>query len=201
MFPLIYSMDKDKIKDKIKETVKETVKEIFTTYLSQQGCRKTRERYEILDIIYSESKHFDMEALYEEMDKRNYRVSRATLYNTMQLLLECKLVLKHQFGNNLSCYERAYNNDFHYHLICTSCHNIQEYKDVEIEEIIQQKIKKFAPSHYSLYIFGTCSKCSAAQKRRKKKEDINKTNSLKTAGDNVRAAFKNGSTTKKSTKV
>jgi Fur family ferric uptake transcriptional regulator len=109
-----------------------------------------------------------MDSLYEAMNKRNFRVSRATLYNTMQLLLDCKLVLKHQFGQNISFYERAYNNDSHHHLICTNCHDIQEYKDAELRAVIQnKKVKRFTPSHYSLYIYGLCNACTKLEKAKK----------------------------------
>lgn len=147
---------------------REIVKNIFTNYLTAKSCRKTPERYAILDFIYSESGHFDMDSLYESMNERNFRVSRATLYNTMQLLLECKLVLKHQFGSNLSYYERSYNNNFHHHLICTNCNSVEEYKDPELKNLIQsKKIKRFTPSLYSLYIFGICSKCARELKKKK----------------------------------
>ncbi len=153
-------MDKDRIRD--------TVKQKFTDYLTVKKCRKTPERYAILDLIYSKSGHFDMESLYESMNSEHFRVSRGTLYNTMQLLLDCKLVLKHQFGYNLSYYERAYNNDFHHHLICNQCGEVQEYKDNELKSVIQnKKIKRFTPTLYSLYIFGICGKCSTAMKKNK----------------------------------
>ncbi len=153
-------MDKD-------NKIRDIVKQKFTDYLTANKCRKTPERYAILDLIYSKSGHFDMDALYEEMNTQHFRVSRATLYNTMQLLLDCKLVLKHQFGSNLSYYEKAYNNDFHHHLICSHCGNVQEYKDNELKAAIQnKKIKRFTPTLYSLYIFGICSKCSAAMKKK-----------------------------------
>jgi Fur family ferric uptake transcriptional regulator len=149
--------------------VKEIVKQQFTDYLTAHKCRKTPERYAILDLIYTETKHFDMDSLYEAMNERHFRVSRATLYNTMQLLLDCKLVLKHQFGQNLSVYERAYNNDFHHHLICTVCNTIQEYKDLELRSIIQnKKIKRFTPSHYNLYIYGMCNACIKKKKKENK---------------------------------
>ncbi len=152
------------------EQTKETVKQIFTKYLTAKNCRKTPERYAILDFIYTEPGHFDMDALYDAMNERNFRVSRATLYNTMELLLECELVLKHQFGSNISYYERSYNNDFHHHLICTNCHSVEECKDPDLKELIQRnKIKRFTPSNYSLYIFGTCSKCSKELRQQKKK--------------------------------
>ena len=55
------------------------------------------------------------------MKKRNYRVSRATLYNTIELLLDCNLVRKHQFGENQAQYEKSFTNNQHDHLICTEC--------------------------------------------------------------------------------
>jgi Fur family ferric uptake transcriptional regulator len=151
-----------------KETkVGDIVTQKFTEYLTEHKCRKTPERYAILDLIYTTTGHFDMDSLYNAMNERHFRVSRATLYNTMQLLLDCKLVLKHQFGQNLSFYERAYNNDFHHHLICTSCNMIQEYKDIELKSVIQnKKIKRFVPSRYNLYIYGTCAACVKKNKRK-----------------------------------
>ena len=152
------------------EQTRETVKQLFTKYLTAKNCRKTPERYAILDFIYTEPGHFDMDSLYEAMNNRNFRVSRATLYNTMELFLECDLVLKHQFGSNISYYERSYNNDFHHHLICTNCHSVEECKEPDLKELIQcKKIKRFTPSNYSLYIFGTCSKCLKELRQQKKK--------------------------------
>ena len=142
--------------------VLETVNQKLTDYLTEKKCRKTPERYAILNYVYSsECRHFDMDSLYNAMTNQNFRVSRGTLYNTMQLLLECNLVLKHQFGQNISFYERAFNNDFHHHLICTDCNTIKEYKNAELKTVIQnRKIKNFSPSHYSLYVFGTCNTCA-----------------------------------------
>ena len=151
--------------------VKETVRKIFADYLNENKCRKTPERFAILELIYTEQRHFDMDTLYEAMNERNFRVSRATLYNTMQLLLDCKLVLKHQFGQSMSFYERAYHNDYHHHLICTRCHKVQEYKDTEIKNLIHnKKINRFTPTHFSLYIYGICGNCARELKKTKDKK-------------------------------
>ncbi|MDR0769053.1 MAG: transcriptional repressor [Dysgonamonadaceae bacterium] len=154
------------------DNIQEIVKQKFTEYLTAMRYRKTPERYAILNLIYTDPRHFDMETLYEAMTKSNFRVSRATLYNTMQLLVDCNLVIKHQFGKNLSVYERAYNNDLHHHLICTNCHKIQEYKGYFLTGAIQrERMKRFKPTHYNLYIYGLCNICA---RELKKQQNLNK---------------------------
>ena len=163
-------MDKD-------NKVRETVKQKFTEYLTANKCRKTPERYAILDLIYSEQRHFDMNSLYQAMKDNNFRVSRATLYNTMQLLIDCQLVVKHQFGNSVTVYERAYNNDFHLHLICSECRKVQKHRDSELRLVIRnKKIKQFTPMHYSLYVYGLCNICSRKLKKENKTSKNTKIN-------------------------
>ena len=156
----------------MEENIKETVKQMLTEYLQKNGHRKTPERYAILDMIYTIKGHFDIDTLYHSMeDEGQFRVSRATLYNTIILLLDANLVIRHQFGNS-SQYERAYKNETHHHMICTECGNVTELEDENLKKaIVETKLKKFTASHYSLYIYGVCSKCTWA-KRRKKTNNI-----------------------------
>lgn len=149
--------------------VKDTVKQIFTEYLNTNGHRKTRERYAILETIYSLDGHFDIDELYSLMEeKENFRVSRATLYNTIILLIDARLVIKHQFGHS-SQYEKSYNRDTHHHQICTQCGKVTEFQDDYLQTAIENtKLKRFNLSHYSLYIYGLCAKCERAKRKIKK---------------------------------
>ena len=150
------------------QNVKDTVRQIFTEYLNTNGHRKTPERYAILDTIYSIDGHFDIDTLYSLMlNQEKFRVSRATLYNTIILLIDARLVIKHQFGNS-SQYEKSYNRNTHHHQICMQCGKVTEFQNEELQSAIAStKLSRFQLSHYSLYIYGMCSKCVRARNKKK----------------------------------
>lgn len=132
------------------------VKQIFTEYLAKHAFRKTPERFAILDEIYSRDGHFDIESLFIFMNDKHYRVSRATLYNTVELLIDCKLLIRHKFGRSQAQYEKAYQAGQHDHLIDTETGRVIEFIDPRVNEIVNaaSELNNFTPMYYSLYIYG-----------------------------------------------
>lgn len=146
-------------------TPEDTIMQIFTEYLKVNKMRRTPERYAILKAIYSIEGSFDIESLLKSMENERFRVSRATIYNTISLLINANLVTHHQFGT-VSKYEKCYNSGKS-HLVCTNCHKIVEINNINLIETLTTNIKKFHLTHYSLYVYGLCNKCHQAAKRRK----------------------------------
>jgi len=134
------------------------VKEIFSRHLEEHNFRRTPERYAILEEIYSRTDHFDAEALYIHMKNSNYRVSRATVYNTLELLVTCDLITKHQFGKNLTQYEKSHGFKQHDHLICVDCGKVIEFCDPRIQQIkaTMSEILEFDVLYHDLNLYGRC---------------------------------------------
>jgi Fur family transcriptional regulator, ferric uptake regulator len=143
-----------------KQTNFEAARSIFTAYLERKGLRKTPERFAILEEIYSREDHFDVEELFVAMQNKKYQVSRATVYNTLDVLVDCDLVTKHQFGRNLAQFEKSYGFRQHDHLICTDCHKVMEFCDPRVQNIQNMvgDMLHFNVMHHSLIFYGSCTR-------------------------------------------
>jgi Fur family ferric uptake transcriptional regulator len=159
----------------MREKIKETVKVILANYLELNRNRKTPERFTILDAVYSINGHFTLDELSEKLvSEYNFPVSRATLYNTLKLFIELRLVIRHRLQSTTK-YEACYDNNSHSHQVCTMCGQVTEIKSQELTEVINNlHTKRFRKDGYSLYIYGICSNCQAKMTRKAKLEEKKK---------------------------
>jgi len=134
------------------------VSEVFTAWLRERGLRKTPERMGILDAIYSRDDHFDAETLFRDLLKNGMHVSRATVYNTLDLLMACNLIRRHQFESAHARFEKAYGSRQHDHLICMECHRVVEFCDPRLQHIqaTMGSLLHFDIQHHSLTMYGQC---------------------------------------------
>lgn len=142
------------------KSVVEKAKKIFENFLLRQGSRKTPERFSVLDELYAlpQDEHIDVEGLFLSMRNNGYTLSRATIYNTLDLLVECGLAVKHQFKDKVALYEQGLTYKHHDHHVCNQCRKIREFSDERInfiKEAIGIEFQSSITSH-SLVLYGEC---------------------------------------------
>lgn len=136
----------------------------FSDYLDAHGMRKTTERYAILNHILNINGHFTIEDLQQIINDDGFRVSRSTVYNTVELLMDAKMLRRHVFEGMQAQYERI--NLPHTHLICTTCGKVKEVRDTNFAAFMNaRRFPAFNTDHFSLYVYGTCSTCARKLKR------------------------------------
>lgn len=134
------------------------VRRHFADFLKTRGLRKTPERDAVLDALYATSDHIDADTLFARIRDAGVAVSRATVYNTLDVLIECDLAVKHLFGSHQARYERAYAYWQHDHLICLDCHEILEFCDPRLQNIQDTvaEIYGFEVARHALTVYGHC---------------------------------------------
>lgn len=138
----------------------EKERQILAKYIQEKGMRKTPERFAILEKIAEYKGHFTIEELYEYMKEKHFRVSLSTLYNTIDLLLDCDLVERHTFDSKLAYYERKFNREPHNYQICNICGKVTKHRNRELSRQIRHiGIRGFQVHSYQLNLYGICKKC------------------------------------------
>lgn len=146
------------------------IKRQFTTYMETHGLRKTLERYTILEHVCAFPAHFDIESLHEALESDNFHVSKATLYNTLEVLLDARIIVRHQISTKAVQYELRSFAETHQHLICTKCGEIREIRNQFMKTNMKNfKVPRFTPEFFCLYIYGICSKCKFRMQHNGKK--------------------------------
>lgn len=136
----------------------------FNEFLDSRGLRRTTERYAILNRIMAINGHFTVEQLQKMIELDGFRVSRSTVYNTVELLMDAKMLRRHVFEGMQAQYEHIMLP--HTHLICTVCGKVKEVKDTNFAAFMNaRRFNAFNTDHYSLYVYGTCSTCARKSKR------------------------------------
>ena len=135
--------------------------DILTNYLKTGNHRATPERFAVLEAVLQIQGHFDAEALYYRMISNGAKISKATVYNTLELLQNAGLVSKYRFAENTSRYEKAFGKPNHHHMICLQCGDIIEFVNDKLERIQSDVCteQQFDMQSSTLQIFGTCLKC------------------------------------------
>jgi Fur family ferric uptake transcriptional regulator len=133
----------------------------FTAFLRRRKLKLTSERIAILAAILSHGRHFDAETLHAHLRNQGGDISRATVYRTLDLLVQCGLVRKSNLGSSHANYEATQENEHHDHLICLNCDKVIEFFRPDLEQIQEQTCTQygFKPMHHSLQIFGLCDAC------------------------------------------
>lgn len=136
----------------------DTVERLFQNYLRKKGHRCTPERMLVLREIYESPDHHDADEIFLSLKQKGHDVSRATVYNTLDLLVECNLVEQNSFGHKHLHYERSYGYRPHHHIVCEKCGHVFEFQSPEIDEELRKICEEqgFKLKRNSLQLFGEC---------------------------------------------
>jgi Fur family ferric uptake transcriptional regulator len=140
--------------------------ETLAAFIAQRGMKHSRQRAVIVEAFFAMGGHVPVDAVVARVREQDPRVSVATVYRTMKLLVECGLASARHFGDGQTRYEPAMRRHHHDHLICTACGAIEEFESERIEELQDRVAKRhgFEVEHHRLEIYGRCSRCRGARK-------------------------------------
>ena len=137
-------------------------REQFLRFLRSRGQRVTGERLALFDEIFSQHGHIDAEELLNAMKARGLKISRATVYRNLDLLVESGLARKSRLGGRGHLYEHVHGGQQHDHLVCTGCGRVVEFVSPGIAALQAEicRAHGFVPTRHTLQISGLCNRCA-----------------------------------------
>ena len=140
----------------------QVAEKLFTEFLENKDLKLTSQRRTILRQAVGTEGHFSAEKLLDLSKKADDTISKATVYRTLALLKESKILEEQDFGDGRKVYERSQGRKHHDHLICVKCGRIIEFENEHIEKLQDSEAKKqqFKIVYHSLKLFGFCKSCS-----------------------------------------
>lgn len=134
---------------------------LFETYLKRRGLKLTPERRDLFEEIFKRHEHFEADELLFRMKQRGRKISRATIYRGLELLLAAGVVGRVRVGDEGFRYERLHAGEHHDHMICLGCGKIIEFYEPKIEELQDRVCARvgFRPVTHSHHIRGFCRDC------------------------------------------
>lgn len=137
------------------------VVERFTAYLREHNLPVTAQRLAIADVLLNSEQHLSAEDVATEVSARGRAVGTATVYRTIDTLLESGLLVERDFGEGFRRFEPARDVPNHEHLVCTQCGKVEEFRDERLERMttIVAESHGFARQRHRLVIHGVCRDC------------------------------------------
>lgn len=135
--------------------------QVFERYLESKNLKLTGERKVVLRELFSHPGHLEAEELSYSLRRKKKRASRATIYRTLDLLVESGVARKVDLGHGHSHYEPVLDHPHHEHMICLACGGVIEFPDKSMEKMLERLCKRrgFEQAYHRFQIFGYCSKC------------------------------------------
>ncbi len=135
--------------------------EAFHDLLRRRGLKLTRQREALLHAVFATHRHFSAEDLHRDLEKSGHRVSIATVYRSLALLVEGGLVQGLDVGNGRVLYEHTLGHEHHDHMVCLDCGRITEFRSQPIEDLQEEAARahRFTVVAHSLKLFGYCAQC------------------------------------------
>ena len=139
--------------------------EIFREFLSRKGLKLTKERQRILSEVFSRHGHFNPEELLTTMRRKQIKVSKASIYRTLPLLVESGLIEQVERNDKHAHYEHIFGHEHHDHLICIKCGKVMEVFSPKLEAIQEElcSAERFTGITHTLEIKGYCQGCRQAR--------------------------------------